>query len=82
MAYKWLTKGLQRAHNDLINAFTYKFEKYSQIVDVLERLREVEIDVYEEIKQSALNIKDLFNLDDMDDNMDDHQTTKDKLLVE
>ena len=48
---------------------------YSQIVDVLERLGGVEIHVSEEIKQSALNIKYLLNRDDMDDTMDDDETT-------
>ena len=48
-------------------------------MDVLERLRGAEIDVFEEIKQSALNIQ---NLLDMDDDMDDDEKTKVGFLVE
>ena len=48
-------------------------------MDVLERLRGVEIDALEEIKQYALKIKDLL---DMDEDMDDDEKTKIRFLVE
>ena len=68
--YKGFTKV---AHNDLINGFTYKLEKYSQIVALLERLRGTEINVSEEIKQSALNMKYLLDIDTMDDKKNQRQ---------
>ena len=55
-------------------------EKYSK--DVLESLKGVELDASEEMKQLALNINDLLDMDDIDDGMDDDEKTKIKFLVE
>ena len=55
------------AHNNLINGFTCKFEKYSEIVALLIRLRGTEITVAEKMKQTVLNMKDLLDMDTMGD---------------
>ena len=35
--------------NDLINSFTHKIEKYSQVIDMIKRLKEAEYNLSEEL---------------------------------
>ena len=53
--------------NDLINGFTYKFEKYWQILEVLKRLGTSERNVQEEIKHTAMDLNNNINSEDMEE---------------
>ena len=64
--------------NDLINGFSYKVEKCSQIHAVLERLRTSTNTVPEDIKGFALNINNIIDSADMDED----ERTKAKFLTE
>ena len=53
--------------NDLINGFSYKVERYSQIFAILERLRKCKHNIQEEFQQASRNINDIVESADMDD---------------
>ena len=74
--YKGATKV---PRNNLINGFTYKIEKYSQVVNLIEKLRNAPIDTNEELKTAAINMRSLL---DMGTALEDDEKTKVKFLVE
>ena len=53
--------------NDLINSFTYKMEKFSQIKLILERLKETKHHLPEEPSQTASYIKSLLDYESPED---------------
>ena len=64
--------------NDLINGFSYKVERYSQIFAILERLRKCKHNIQEEFQQASRNINDIVELADMDDD----EISKVKFLID
>ena len=74
--YKGYTKV---TYNDLINSFSHKIEKYSQVIDILNRLKKAEYDIAEELKGVAANIQDIL---DSDENLDESEKEKVKFLID
>ena len=74
--YKGYTKV---TYNDLINSFTHKIEKYSQVIDIIKRLKEAEYNLSEELKGVAANIQAIL---DLDENLDECDEEKIKFLID
>ena len=73
-------RGSTKVHcNDLINGFTYKIERYSQIPVILERVKTAEHNVKQEFENACRNIR---NIIESADNVDDDAKSKIQFLTD